>query len=49
MLKSTFGGLQLTTLLLTKYGSIFIHLAVVASQIYEIMQNSAKILTYIAV
>jgi len=40
MLKSTCSELQRSHL---RYGSIFIHLAVVASQICDIMQNSLKI------
>ena len=43
MLKSTFSGLQLCR---WYYWSIFIHLAVVASQICEIPRNSPKIRTY---
>jgi len=43
MFKSTFSGLQSCR---WQYGSIFIRLAVVASQICEIQQNSQKIRTY---
>jgi len=39
MLKSAFSGLQ-------QYGSVFIHLAVVASQICDIPWNFSKIRTY---
>jgi len=46
MLNSTFSGLQLITLSPTIYGSIFIRLAVVASQICQIPLNSPKIRTY---
>ena len=44
MLKSTFIRLQRCRRQL--HGSVFIRLAVVASQMYEIKQNSAKIWTY---
>jgi len=43
MLKSTFSGLQCCR---WQYGSIFIRLAVVASQICEIKRNYPKIWTY---
>jgi len=43
-LKSTFGGLQLTTLSLM-IRAYFIHVAVAASQICEIARNSPKIRT----
>ena len=43
MLKSTFSSLQCCC---WQYGSIFIHLAVVASQICEILRNSPKVSTY---
>jgi len=42
-LKSTFNGLQFRC---RQYGSIFIRLAVVGSQMYEISQNSDRILAH---
>jgi len=43
MLKSTFSGFQRCR---WQYGSIFIRLAVIASQVCKILQNSSKIWTY---
>jgi len=43
MLKSAFSGFQRCRL---QYGSIFIHLALVADEMCEIPRNSSKIRTY---
>ena len=43
LLKTTFNGLQFNR---CRYGSVFIHLAVVCSQICEIPQNLERIRTY---
>jgi len=42
-LKSTFSGLQFRC---RQYGSVFIHLAVIASETREILRNSKRIWPY---